>query len=654
MKKRNFWFLQPMYVLIILLTVLTGAFAFLYNTILFYIYIPVGILIIYYTTRKIVFLKKDIKHMWNTVADKFDISNMHSMFDLPIPVLVYNSETDEIIWYNNIFSTACTTTEMYGQKFRTITSKSAEELAVNQGIILNFNDKYFKTYILTGEGNSAHVNMVYFIELTDLQKTYMEYHRSRPVIMRINIDSYEEIVKNAKESERTQILSDTNKILEDFIGESGGIIKRLDRDKYFAIIESDFFEKIKAENFTILDSVKSVASNDRLPVTLSIGIGYISKKFEENEKSSFQALDMALGRGGDQVAIKTEDGFEFFGGTARGIEKRTKVKSRIVASALSESIERSDNVLIMGHKFSDLDSVGAALGMSSACVALDKQVNIVIDRQKTLATPLIDYYAKHENYDIFISPSEAMAYIRRNTLLIIVDTHSPYFVESEEVYRSCKDIVLIDHHRRMVDYIDNTIISLHEPYASSTAEMVCELLQYIKGENFVKHYHAEALLSGIMLDTKNFIMKTGVRTFEAAAYLKRMGADTIEVRRLFANSMNIFKERTKLISAAEIYKNCAIAQSDGEVKDIRIVAPQAADELLNIEHVNASFVMYDIGGVVNVSARSMGRMNVQIIMEQMGGGGHQTMAAAQIKNTNYSDVVEKLRACIDDYHEKNK
>ncbi len=653
MKNRRFWYLQPMFILLILLTFLTAAMAFVYNDFIFYTFLPIGALIVFYATRKLIMLRKDVRTLWTAITDKFDISHMHSMFDLPIPVLVFNSQTSEIIWYNNMFATICTDSEMFGQNFRNITTKPVEELFGSQGMIIEFNNKFFKTYILKGESSTEHLNMVYFIELTELQKTYMEYNRSRLVIMMINIDSYEEIVKNAKESERTQILSETNKILESFISQSGGIIKRLDRDKYFVAIENDFFENMKEDNFSILDAVKSVTSNDRLPVTLSIGVGYTSKVLEENERASYQALDMALGRGGDQVAIKTKDGFEFFGGSSRGIEKRTKVKSRIVAAALSENIENSDNVLIMGHKFSDLDSVGAALGLASACNALNKNVNIVIDRQKTLATPLIDYYAQFEGYDIFLRPDEALAYVRRNTLLIIVDTHSPHFVESAEVYKACRNVVLIDHHRRMVDYIDNTIISLQEPYASSTGEMVCELLQYVKGENFVKHYHANALLSGIMLDTKNFIMKTGVRTFEAAAYLKRMGADTIEVRRLFANSMHIYKERSKLVSEAEIHKNCAIALSEANVKDIRVVAPQAADELLSIEHVDASFVMYETNGVVNISARSMGRFNVQVIMEQMGGGGHQTMAAVQIKDSNYEEVKERLIACIDDYHSKN-
>ena len=357
---------------------------------------------------------------------------------------------------------------------------------------------------------------------------------------------------------------------------------------------------------------------------------------------------MALGRGGDQVAVKKNESYQFFGGISKGIEKRDKVRTRVIAATLTNHVNNSSNVIIMGHRFSDLDSVGACIGMWSAMVkGLHRNAYICIDKQKTLAKSLVTSFEKAGFSSIFKTESEAYDLIDEHTLLIIVDTHSPNFVESKAVYEKCKRVVVIDHHRMMVNHIDNAVVFFHEPYASSACEMTTELVQYL-GDCSISRLESEAMLSGIMLDTKNFVLRTGVRTFEAAAFLRSRGADTVEVKRLFSNSIDTYKVKYKLVSEAEIFNYCAIASADSNIPDIRIASAQAADELLGIENVKASFVMYKTGKTVNISARSLGDLNVQIIMEALGGGGHQTMAACQLEGVSMDEAREKLLSIINE------
>ncbi len=386
-------------------------------------------------------------------------------------------------------------------------------------------------------------------------------------------------------------------------------------------------------------------------MTLSIGIGRGEKTLAQSEASARQALDMALGRGGDQAAVKTGTLYEFYGGVSKGVEKRTKVKSRMVANALSELIANADKVLIMGHKFGDLDCVGASVGMATAVRSEGKKAFIVVDQEKNLSKALIDMVISDEaNRNLFIDPDEALFTITPHTLLIVCDTHTRNLVESQQVYERCKTVVVIDHHRKMVNHIDNAVIFYHEPYASSASEMVTELIQYMGEKCEITPVVAQALLAGIMLDTRSFAMRTGVRTFEAAAYLRRSGADTVVVRKMFSNSMDSYQRKSRIVANAQIYRNCAVAQSDFSSEDMRVIAPQAADELLSIDGVDASFVIYENGGVIYISARSMGIINVQLIMEKMGGGGHQTMAATQLKDVEMEKAKQILFESIDDYY----
>ena len=451
------------------------------------------------------------------------------------------------------------------------------------------------------------------------------------------------------------IASKIEAILEKtFVTESFGVLRKIEKDRFVAVIDNEHLKILIRDKFNFLERIRKTTGSSHLYATLSVGIGMDCSDLKESDTMARQALDMALGRGGDQVALKSAHGYEFFGGLSKGVEKRAKVRSRMIASALSELIEECDNVIIMGHKMADFDCLGAAVGIYKAVSSLSKPVHICIDRENNLSKELIAQLLKGGYSGAFISPSEALDAAAGNTLLIIVDTHNPEITECPELISAASNIVVIDHHRKMVNHIEGAVIFYHEPNASSTCEMVTELVQYFSSGSSITRTEAEALLSGIMLDTKNFIIKSGVRTFEAAAYLRRLGADMVKVNSWFASSIETYHQRAKLISAAEIFHGCAVSFQDEFSPELLLAVPQTADELLHIKDVLASFVMYKRDDIVSISARSFGEVNVQLIMEKLGGGGHLTMAGVQIAAQGCLEVKEKLFKAIEEYFEQNK
>lgn len=564
----------------------------------------------------------------------------------PMPTLACLSD-GTILWYNKAFEREILKGENFiGSSFDELSLKAKTDFCKEGGSQILFKDRYYHVYAAAMDSNEYYI--FYFEENTELVKTAKEYKLSRPVVILATIDNYEELFDGKKESEKSAVLGAVGRELERFVGQSTGFLKRLSQDRFLIVLEKRHLDKIIENKFPILDLVRKISGDDRNPATLSIGVGSDAKTLGESEAFAKQALDMALGRGGDQVAVKTENGYDFYGGVSKGIEKRTKVKSRVIAAALRELIENSDRTIVMGHRFGDLDSVGSAMALTSAIRNLGKSCFMVADYNKTLAIDLLDRAKEAGLGEMILYPEDVMQIITDKTLLIVVDTHNSDFVESSSIYEKAKNIVVIDHHRKMVKYIDNAVIFYHEPYASSASEMVTELIQYL-GECKIGAVEAEALLSGIMLDTKNFVIKTGVRTFEAAAYLRRLGADTVSVRKLFSSTIENYQQKTRIVSSAEAYKGCAVAIGDFQSDDMRIIAPQAADELLNISGVNASFVIYMTNSIANVSARSLGEINAQVIMEALGGGGHQTMAAAQLEDTDIEKAKQLLLEAIDNY-----
>ena len=459
-------------------------------------------------------------------------------------------------------------------------------------------------------------------------------------------------MQNIRDSERAQIAGKVETLLEDWIAPTSGILRKYGSDRFLVILEQRHLQRIIDSKFDILDRVRAIQTPEHASLTLSIGVGQ-GCNLRESENMARQAMEMALGRGGDQAAVKTRNGFDFYGGLSKGVERRTKVRTRVVASALRELIDASDHVMVMGHRYSDLDCLGSAVALAVAARRLGKMARVVTQRDTTLAEELMERYEAAEQGDLFIEPVDAMPLVTQKTLLIITDTHNPGMVEWNPLYKAAKSVVVIDHHRKMVDFIANAVIFYHEPYSSSSSEMVAELVQYM-GEGIISRLEAEALLAGIMLDTRSFVMKAGVRTFEAAAYLRRQGADTVEVKRMFSGSMDMYRKKAEIVAQAEIYRGTAISCYTSEGHDVRVAAAQAADELLSIKGVEASFALFSEEGTVNISARSLGDFNVQLVMEAIGGGGHLTMAGAQLKDVELMEAKRRLITAIDAHLEDRK
>ncbi len=558
---------------------------------------------------------------------------------------------NKILWYNTAFREEIL--HGYDDSYINIHSilpsvESVQSITLQKADV-EIKDNLYSVFASESRGVKD-TYVLYFVNDTQIKKSAEEYLNTRPAIMYIAIDTYDEILKEMKESDRAKILSEINSILEQFVGHTTGMLRKTSASRYFAVVEERHIKEMVKNKFSLLDKAREISVSNGF-VSLSIGIGRAGDTLQECEAMAVQALDMALGRGGDQVAIKTKDTYEFFGGVMRSVEKRTKVRSRIIATALCDLIRQSSNVIIAGHKNSDLDSIGAAAGVYRIVKACDKPAYIMADRKNTQAGKLID--ALTEADVPVLSPESAETIVERKTLFIIVDTHMSTMLESKYVFDNAANVVVIDHHRRCVGYIDNAVIFYHEPAASSASELVTELLQYISIEKDKKLTITEtqALLAGIMLDTRNFSVHTGVRTFEAAAYLRRMGAQTPETKKLFSSSLESYNLKAKLVEKADVFMGCAVVVQEGLTYDLSVVIPQAANDLLTIENVQASFVIVDMGDQIMISARSMGEVNVQIIMEKLGGGGHHTMAGAQVKGSDLQSVKELVEKAITEYRE---
>lgn len=566
-------------------------------------------------------------------------------YDYPSPILIADSEK-AIIWYNRSFEDNIFGDDrVYGIPLTELVGSNLSRFYAEGGAVVKILDHHYR---VAAEEHPSGLSIVSFIDVSAHVALEQEYRASRKTVMLIAVDNYEEVLQNSKESDKASFRVQIEKMFERFIENTNGIIHKLSSDRFYCILEERHLAPIIERRFDILDEARSISLGERSNVTLSIGVGRGAKDLAESEAYARQALDMCLGRGGDQAAVKTENGFEFFGGVSKGIEKSAKVKTRVIATALRELVASCQTIYITGHRLADFDCVGASVGLCGAFRSMGKNAYCVLDLDKNLSKSLIDHISDRVSPDYFKSIADARLEMSENDLLVICDTHSPNMLDSKELYESAKQVVVIDHHRKMVNHIDNAVVFFHEPFASSACEMATELIQYFGSECHITVAEAEALLAGIMLDTKNFVMRSGARTFEAAAYLKKLGADTITVKRLFADSLETYREKSVLIQSAKLFHGCAIATTDSTAPELRLAAPQAADELLGIVGVKASFVIYQIDKVCYISARSMDSFNVQLIMETVGGGGHQTMAGAQLE-VPIDEAVKMIKDAIEDF-----
>ena len=518
-----------------------------------------------------------------------------------------------------------------------------------------------KTYKIIGEytkikdrehkNTQEYMATIYFLDETDYIELLQKYNNSKVCMGIVVIDNYEELMQRATEEEKLSLTSRIEKSTYNWINKYNGVGIKSERDTYICVLEQEDVEKIKEDKFEILDEIKEIKTQDKLQSTLSIAISEDGETNLEKYKSAKAVIDIALGRGGDQAIIKQGGKYYFFGGRTQEVEKRTKVKARIVAEALQELMHVASNIIIMGHTNSDIDAMGSAMGVYRIAKFLEKEVYIVNETNGTSLDNFINDLKENEEYkDVLIDKSTALNKINQDSLLVVVDTDKRNYVEVPELLEKTDKIVVIDHHRRGTDYIENAILTFHEVYASSACELVTELIEYSENDIKLTTFEVEALYAGIMMDTKNFTFKTGVRTFEAAAYLRKCGVDIIKVKKWFQSDLETYNKISEIVAKSEIIDgNIAISIYDEEDADANITCAKAADELLTISNITASFVIGKMGEQICISGRSIGDINVQLILEKLGGGGHITVAGAQIEGMTQEEVKQELINRINEY-----
>ncbi|MCL2083624.1 MAG: DHH family phosphoesterase [Oscillospiraceae bacterium] len=577
-----------------------------------------------------------------------------SILNQPLPACVVRLEDGELLWGSPAFMRLTGRPEPIFERSITdmvdLPLKWLKEgkTACPHNVSLNCRD-FSVCGTLARGGDGGVLALLSWIDVTELTHARNELAMREPVVGVIALDNYEEIVKGLPDSQKANLLAAIDDRIAGLTNISKGIVSRYERDRHLCIFESQGLKKLSDGKFALLDSVRELTGAGGIPATLSIGLGCEGSSMQESLAFANLAIDMALSRGGDQVVIKNKHRFEFYGGKAKEFEKRTKVKARVMAHALRELMAGASMIIVMGHTQGDIDSVGAAGGIVALARKLGRRVHIVSDTRNTTALSLIDRLMAHKEYNgVFIDAQNALLLADRDTLLVVVDTSRPEMVESPVLLQALHRVAVIDHHRRAATYIDNATMTFHEPYASSSCELVCELIQYTLDTGDLLRVEADGLLAGIAMDTKDFTMHTGARTFEAAAYLKDAGADTISVKKLFQTDLASNLARYQIVSKAEmIGSQIAIAAAESSVD--RVIAAQAADDLLTVSGVQASFVLTTMSGQVVVSGRSLGGINVQVIAEKIGGGGHQTSAGAQLPNTTVAEAKARLTDAINEY-----
>jgi c-di-AMP phosphodiesterase-like protein len=583
---------------------------------------------------------------------KGSTSSVKPIYNLPLPVVVINSKGC-IVWYNKCFENLLQNERIYEINICDYFGIIPEEIISNSSTFdVLYNKKHYKVIgnlINNADADESNI-ILYWDETTDFENLKTIYENEKFVCGIALIDNYDELMQNTSNSDKPKLVASIEELLDEYAQNSCGILRKYEKDRFYFYFQKQYLDNLYNDKFQILDRIKDIKVGNSISPTLSIGIGFGGSVMSENETFSLAALDMALGRGGDQVIIKNKDDYHFFGGKSSGIEKHSRVKSRIVAHALKGLAEDADNIIIVGHKRADLDVVGAAIGLYSAFKYTDKNIYIVIDKENQT----VDKFLSQLDYEYrnrFIDKNEAMEYVLSSSLVIVVDTHKVSLTEQPELLDVAQKIVVIDHHRKSADFISNAILTFHEHYASSASELVTEVIQYINDGTSMDKTTAEALYAGIYLDTKGFNFKTGVRTFEAAAYLKRHEVDTIKIKKLFQIDMQTFMNKCSIIeNVKELRKSIAIATCvSKDNDDMQTVVAQATDELLNINNITTAFVLCDMGGGnIIISARSLGETNVQVIMEKLGGGGHMTIAGAQLANSDLQSAIDLLTIAVDE------
>ncbi|MBR1691530.1 MAG: DHH family phosphoesterase [Lachnospiraceae bacterium] len=587
--------------------------------------------------------------------------------DLELPHALLD-ENGKILWMNKMFETVVHKEKGYHKSITTIFPEITKDKLPGEQDFMELklshdeNDYHVKLkkiplkemvqnsdMLQTDEEYDGYLTAIYLFDETALNFALLENDNQSLVTGLLYIDNYEEALETVEEVRRSLLTAIVERKLNKYFGSLDGIVKKMEKDKFFVIIRKKSLKQLMEKKFDLLEEIKTINIGNEMSLTLSIGIGSDGLSYAQNYEFSKAAIDLALGRGGDQAVVKTPSGVTYYGGKSQQMEKNTRVKARVKAQALRELITTKERVLVMGHRMTDVDSFGASVGIYRAALTLGREAHIVIDDINSTIKPLVDAFMSNaEEEEVIVNHARALELSNAGTVLVVVDVNRPSITECPELLKSCRTIVVLDHHRKGDEVVENATLSYVEPYASSACELVAEILQYIGDGVKIKGSEADCLYAGIMIDTNNFMTKTGVRTFEAAAFLRRNGADVTRVRKMFRDDADDYRAKADTVSRATIYENeyaISVCHSDG-VESPTVIGAQAANELLNINGIKASFVFTPYNQMIYISARSIDEVNVQIIMEKLGGGGHMNIAGAQLTDVSVEQAVSRLKETL--------
>lgn len=619
-----------------------------------------ALLVWYVSRRRSKVMQQQMRQYVERISGGADTAKSSNMLFAPMPMMVFNPGSDDVLWANDLFMELPDVGQdifesRVGQVVPNFETHWLLEGKPEYPGLYDWNGRRYRIFGCLSkpekDGRLGVLATTYWMDVTDLEHMRATLAQSRPVVAIVMIDNYEDLMSACPEGKRSAVRAAVEEKMDQWRGD-GVLMMKYDRDRYLMVFTEQRYEALAEGRFSILDEVRTVQAAEGVCATISIGVGREAGSYDALMKNASLALEMALSRGGDQAVVKDRMNFEFYGGRAKATEKRTKVKSRVMANALGDLMDDTEHVYIMGHQYADMDTLGAAAGICAVARKRGKTARIVLDTENNSVGPMLRKIRQLPEYkDVFIGGNEAFLRVQPDTLLVVVDTNRPASVESEPLLESCNRVAVIDHHRRGSSYIEKMALNYHEPYASSASELVTELLQYLLEPGDLLKTEAEALLAGIVLDTKNFTNRTGGRTFEAAAYLRRAGADTQDVQRMFQSDLESMIARYAIIRQAVLYREDLAVAAINETCE-RVTAAKAADELLTLSGVQASFVFYPKDDGVYISARSLGEVNVQVIVEALGGGGNSTSAGGQLPDVTVEDVRRKLKEAIDKYYDK--
>ncbi|WDV45863.1 DHH family phosphoesterase [Clostridiaceae bacterium M8S5] len=623
--------------------------------------------LIYYYKRNIHLRKLEWTSYIQKLTDDFDYATRDSLFNLPLPLVILSKDS-KVLWYNPKFMDIIKEEHILGEDIKQIIPDlSIKDILVTDkisSIEVSIGKRDYKVLfniVKTNEeishNDDNNILMLYFIDNTSFSILKEKYLDEKTSVCLVEVDNYDEVRKKTESTRVPVVFAEVDKILNEFTKSIDGFMRKYEQDKYIIVFENRFLKTLEDTKFDVLDKIRNIDQGNEMPITLSVGVGVFGKNPAQMYEYARAAIDIALGRGGDQAVVKKIERLNFFGGKSKAVEKRTKVRARVISHALRQLIDQSDKVFIMGHKNGDMDSFGASIGISNAVRSRGKKAFIVLDDVNPQIKNLYNrlYQDEPELFETIITSSQAYLKATEESLCVVVDIHRPTYTEAPKLLEIVDKVVLIDHHRRGAEFIENPVLTYLEPYASSSCELVTEILSYMENKINLNKFEAEALLAGITVDTKNFTFKTGVRTFEAAALLRRYGADTTSVKQLFQDDLATFIMKADVVKKARIINNeIAISSINENVDDYILVAAQSADALLNINGITASFVLAAKDNKIHISGRSLGKINVQLVLEKLGGGGHLEVAGAQLYDVSLQEAEDLVEKAVTEYLEEGE